>query len=66
LACAQHQSIPLWYVCTRVYVAAEDLDRFVASFIGTFGGTASQKFVTTVTPTPSQTTFHVDYNHASL
>jgi predicted enzyme related to lactoylglutathione lyase len=45
------------YGSTHVYVATEDLDRFVASFIATFGGTASQKFVTTVTPTPSQTTF---------
>jgi predicted enzyme related to lactoylglutathione lyase len=45
------------YDSTHVYVAAEDLDRFVASFVGTFGGTASQKFVTNVTPMPSQTTF---------
>jgi predicted enzyme related to lactoylglutathione lyase len=45
------------YDSTHVYVAAEDLDRFVASFVGTFGGTASQKFVTSVTPMPSQTTF---------
>jgi hypothetical protein len=45
------------YDSTHVYVAAEDLDRFVASFIGTFGGTASKKATVTVTPTPSQTAF---------
>jgi hypothetical protein len=38
------------YDSTHVYVAAEDLDRFVASFIGTFGGTASKKATVTVTP----------------
>jgi hypothetical protein len=40
---------------THVYVAPEDLDRFVASFIATFGGTASRAVATTVTPTPSTT-----------
>jgi hypothetical protein len=45
------------YDSTHVYVAAEELDQFVTSFVATFGGTTSQKFVTTVTPTPSQTTF---------
>jgi hypothetical protein len=43
------------YDSTHVYVAPEDLDRFVASFIGTFGGTASKAGVTSVTPTPSET-----------
>jgi hypothetical protein len=43
------------YDSTHVYVAPEDLDRFVASFIGTFGGTASNAGTTTVTPTPSET-----------
>ena len=45
------------YDSTHVYVAPEDLDRFVASFVGTFGGTPSKKTLTTVTPTPSKTTF---------
>jgi predicted enzyme related to lactoylglutathione lyase len=45
------------YDSTHVYVAAEDFDRFVASFIATFGGSASQKGVTTITPTPSKTIF---------
>src|SRR5277367_2973959 len=43
------------YDSTHVYVAPEDLDRFVASFVATFGGTASKAGTTTVTPTPSQT-----------
>jgi hypothetical protein len=43
------------YDSTHVYVAPEDLDRFVASFVGTFGGTASKAAVTSVTPTPSET-----------
>jgi hypothetical protein len=42
------------YDSTHVYVAPEDLDRFVASFVGTFGGTASKAGVATVTPTPSE------------
>jgi hypothetical protein len=45
------------YDSTHVYVAPEDLDRFVASFVGTFGGTPAKKTLTTVTPTPSKTTF---------
>jgi hypothetical protein len=43
------------YDSTHVYVAPEDLDRFVASFVGTFRGTASKAATTTVTPTPSET-----------
>jgi hypothetical protein len=42
------------YDSTHVYVAPEDLDRFVASFVGTFGGTASKAVDTSVTPTPSE------------
>jgi len=45
------------YDSTHVYVAPDDLDRFVTSFIATFGGTSSKPVVTQVTPTPSQTTF---------
>lgn len=45
------------YDSTHVYVAPEDLDRFVTSFVGTFGGTPSKKALTTVTPTPSKTMF---------
>ena len=43
------------YDTTHVYVAPADFDRFVASFIATFGGTTSKQGVFQVTPTPSQT-----------
>ena len=43
------------YDSTHVYVAPEDFDRFVASFVTTFGGTTSRQGVFQVTPTPSQT-----------
>src|SRR3989454_1820665 len=40
---------------THVYVAPEDFDRFVTSFVATFGGSLSKQGVITVTPTPSST-----------
>jgi predicted enzyme related to lactoylglutathione lyase len=43
------------YDSTHVYVAPEDMDRFAASFLATFGGRASNRVVATVTPTPSST-----------
>src|SRR5437899_2226776 len=43
------------YDTTHVYVAPEDFDRFVASLIATFGGTAAKRGVFTVTPTASST-----------
>ncbi len=43
------------YDTTHVYVAAEDFDRFVTSFVATFGGTTTKQGVFTVTPTPSKT-----------
>jgi hypothetical protein len=43
------------YDSTHVYVAPEDFDRFVASFVATFGGSTSKQGVFQVTPTPSQT-----------
>src|SRR5271154_5689986 len=43
------------YGSTHVYVAPTDFDRFVASVIGTFGGTALKKGGFSVTPTPSKT-----------
>src|ERR1700739_1675228 len=43
------------YDTTHVYVAPNDFDRFVASFVATFGGTTSKQGVFQVTPTPSQT-----------
>ncbi len=44
------------YDSTHVYVAPADVDRFVASFLATFGGQSTKQVVTTVTPTPSSTT----------
>jgi predicted enzyme related to lactoylglutathione lyase len=43
------------YDTAHVYVAPEDFDKFVASLLATFGGTASKEGVFTVTPTPSST-----------
>ncbi len=44
------------YDTTHVYVAPDDVDKFVASFLGTFGGKSTKQVVATVTPTPSSTT----------
>lgn len=43
------------YDTTHVYVAPDDFNRFVASFLATFGGTTSKQGVFQVTPTPSKT-----------
>jgi len=43
------------YDSTHVYVAPDDVDRFVSSFVATFGGTTSKQAVVTVTPTPTST-----------
>jgi hypothetical protein len=43
------------YDTTHAYVPPEEFDRFVGSFVSTFGGTTSKKNVVTVTPTPSST-----------
>src|SRR6266436_3492548 len=43
------------YDSTHVYVAPEEFDRFVTSFVATFGGSTSKPGVATVTPTPSST-----------
>jgi hypothetical protein len=43
------------YDSTHVYVAPDDFDRFVASFLATFGGSAGKQGVFTVTPTASST-----------
>jgi predicted enzyme related to lactoylglutathione lyase len=44
------------YDTTHVYVAPADVNAFVASFVGTFGGTTTKQVSVTVTPTPSTTT----------
>ena len=43
------------YDSTHVYVSPSDINAFVASFLGTFGGSSTKSVVTTVTPTPSST-----------
>ena len=43
------------YDTTHVYVDPADFDKFVASFVATFGGTTGKQGVFQVTPTPSQT-----------
>ncbi|MBV8158730.1 MAG: glyoxalase [Dyella sp.] len=43
------------YDTTHVYVAPADVDRFVDSFLGTFGGQSTKQGIATVTPTPSST-----------
>ena len=44
------------YDTTLVYVAPEDVDKFVTSFLAAFGGQSTKQVVATVTPTPSSTT----------
>ena len=44
------------YDTSHVYVAGADVDRFVNSFLATFGGQSTKQIVATVTPTPSSTT----------
>lgn len=43
------------YDTTHVYVNPGDLDLFVKSFLGTFGGESTPQSIVTVTPTPSKT-----------
>ncbi|KKB62911.1 glyoxalase [Robbsia andropogonis] len=54
-AYADDVSVGPQYDTTHVYVTPADLDKFVNSFIATFGGKASPRAVFTVTPTPSKT-----------
>lgn len=51
----QDFSVGPQYNTTHVYVPAENFDRFVASFVATFGGKVTQKGTFTVTPTASKT-----------
>ncbi|MGJ5011823.1 glyoxalase [Bradyrhizobium oligotrophicum] len=44
------------YDTTHVYVAPDDVEKFVTSFLATFGGQSTKQVVATVTPTPSSTT----------
>ena len=44
------------YDTTHVYVAPDDVDKFVASFLATFGGQSTKQVIATVTPATSSTT----------
>jgi len=54
------------YDSTHVYVAPEDFDRFIASFVATFGGTASKRGEFQVTPTASMTLSQVAMTPAGM
>jgi hypothetical protein len=54
---ASQVAVGAQYDSTHVYVAPADLDIFVASFVATFGGQASNMVVSSVTPTASSTQF---------
>lgn len=43
------------YDTTHVYVAPEEFERFVKSYVATFGGSTSPEVIANVTPTPSTT-----------
>ncbi len=58
LARASHAQVGVGaqYDTSHVYVDPDKVDAFVASFLGTFGGTSTKQVVATVTPTTSSTT----------
>jgi predicted enzyme related to lactoylglutathione lyase len=55
-ATASQIGVGAQYDTTHVYVVPEDVDKFVASFLATFGGQSTKQVVVTVTPTSSSTT----------
>src|SRR5215468_11312583 len=55
LASDSNLGVGAQYDTTHVYVQPEDFDKFVASLLATFGGSATKQGVFTVTPTPSKT-----------
>jgi hypothetical protein len=55
-ATASQIGVGAQYDTTHVYVAPEDVDKFAASFLATFGGQSTKQVVVTVTPAPSSTT----------
>jgi len=59
---AQGLAVGTQYDSTHVYVAPEDVERFVGSFIATFGGHASKPAVVTVTPVPGTTISQVIFS----
>jgi len=55
-ATASQIGVGAQYDTTHVYVAPEHIDKFIASFLATFGGQSTKQVVVTVTPTSSSTT----------
>lgn len=53
---ARNIGVGAQYDTTHVYVEPGDVERFVNSFLATFGGRSTKQVVATVTPTPSSTT----------
>jgi predicted enzyme related to lactoylglutathione lyase len=56
LAASPSPAVGPQYDTTHVYVAPDQVDRFVGSFTATFGGASTKQVVVTVTPTASSTT----------
>ncbi|MBB3655396.1 putative enzyme related to lactoylglutathione lyase [Rhizobium sp. BK650] len=56
LAASPQFGVGAQYDTTHVYVAPDDVDAFVKTFLATFGGTSTKQVTATVTPTPSSTT----------
>ena len=54
------------YDTTHVYVSPGDFDRFIASFVATFGGTMAKQGVFQVTPAPSKTMSQLALTPAGL
>ena len=54
------------YDSTHVYVAPDQVDRFTASFVATFGGRVGKPATVTVTPTPSTTISEVAMSPAGF
>jgi hypothetical protein len=52
----QEVGVGAQYDTTHVYVAPDDVDKFVTSFLATFGGQSTKQGMATVTPTSSSTT----------
>lgn len=52
---AKEFAVGAQYDTTHVYVPPDEVDRFVDSFLATFGGKSTKQVVVTVTPTPSST-----------
>jgi len=59
---ARQVGVGAQYDTTHVYVAPEEVGKFEASFLATFGGQSTKQVVAKVTPTPSSTTSQLPSN----